>query len=157
MKKNRSREENFEILFEALVKYKKYNNNLKIPYRWRVPFNSDWPENLWGLKLGARLKSIRMDHKYLDRQEDLKMLGVKYEAMKKYKSFQYIADALRNYKTLHNSLDIPYGYKVPQNEFWDSKFWGMELGVRLYDIRIRGTFKKHRSELTEIGVFESKM
>lgn len=149
---------NFETIIIALTLFKQKEGNLKIPYKFIIPSGnepgaSDWPEDLWGLKLGARLKSIRRENNFANHREELDELGVEFEALKDYKGFEKLRDALKKYKAIHNDLAIPYCYVVPKDdENWTEDMWGMKLGMRIYDIRYRGTFKDHKEELKDIGV-----
>lgn len=49
----------FEIIFTALNIYKQLKGDLLIPQVFVVPEEEPWPEETWGLKLGARVNSIR--------------------------------------------------------------------------------------------------
>ena len=144
---------NFETIIIALTLYKQKYNNLKIPYKFIIPSAGqegcdDWPEDLWGLKLGARLKSIRRENNFANHREELDELGVEFDALKDYKGFDKLRDALKVYKAIHGDLVIPYCYEVPKGDpLWQEDMYGMKLGMRIYDIRYRGTFKEHKQEL----------
>lgn len=50
----------FQKVFDALVRYKEIYADLLVPQPFVVPDNSEeWPENTWGLRLGARVNAIR--------------------------------------------------------------------------------------------------
>lgn len=54
-------EENFNQIFTALIEYKKKYGHMRVPYLFEVPTNSsEWSEGIWGLKLGQRVKSLRV-------------------------------------------------------------------------------------------------
>lgn len=149
---------NFETIVVALTLYKQKYHNLKIPYKFVVPMAGqhgcdEWPQDLWGLKLGARLKSIRRENNFANHREELEELGIEFEALKHYKGFDKLAAALKLYKQINGDLVIPYCYSVPAGDpRWEEDMVGMKLGMRIYDIRYRGTFKEHKQELIDIGV-----
>jgi len=50
----------FNKVFNALKKYKEINGDLLVPQPFIVPDDSpEWPEDTWGIRLGARVNSIR--------------------------------------------------------------------------------------------------
>jgi Helicase associated domain len=49
----------FEMVYNALVVYKEIFGDLLVPQAFIVPDNSPWPEEAYGLKLGARVNAIR--------------------------------------------------------------------------------------------------
>lgn len=50
----------FMNVFYALKRYKETYGDLMVPQPFEVPGNSDdWPEETWGLRLGARVNAIR--------------------------------------------------------------------------------------------------
>jgi hypothetical protein len=63
----------------ALETYKKLHGNLSIKGYYVVPSEStDWPDVLWGLKLGTILVHIRYDGYYTDHRQELIEMGVDY-------------------------------------------------------------------------------
>ena len=165
--------ERFENIKGALLLYKQKHcpneDTLQIPYKFVIPKGGEegcdeWPSELWGMKIGARLKSIRLEKNFGAHREEFEAMGVNFEPLKQYKSFEVLLRALKTYKDIHGHLDIPYCYKVPlkeedvtpgdakeKDEHWDARWEdemaGMPLGMRLYDVRYRGTFKERREEL----------
>lgn len=50
----------FQKVYDALKRYGELFGNLLVPQPFVVPDNSDeWPEDTWGLRLGARVNTIR--------------------------------------------------------------------------------------------------
>lgn len=44
----------------ALAKYKERHGTLDVPQHFVIPVNSpEWPEEVWGLRLGARVNTVR--------------------------------------------------------------------------------------------------
>lgn len=109
-----------------------------------------WPENLWGIRLGRKLFSIRknlrpVDSTTLGRLERLGVtieMNAKLERGWKYKSksgfgknFDSILDALLCYKSIYGNLLVPRLFEVPQSHPWPVNTWGLPLGIRVGSIR----------------------
>jgi hypothetical protein len=74
----------FNNVFNALVKYKELNGDLLVPQPFIIPEgNSDWPEETWGLRLGARVNAIRSQGTFVKtnpaRKDQLNDLGFEWE------------------------------------------------------------------------------
>ena len=70
----------FQNVYDALVTYKDLYGDLLVPQPFVVPENtSEWPENTWGLRLGARVNAIRSQGTFVntnpDRRQQLDNLG----------------------------------------------------------------------------------
>mmetsp|Transcript_23997 Transcript_23997/g.53326 ORF Transcript_23997/g.53326 Transcript_23997/m.53326 type:complete len:752 (-) Transcript_23997:207-2462(-) len=49
----------FELIFQAMVVFKKLKGDLFVPQSFVVPEEEPWPEETWGIKLGSRASAIR--------------------------------------------------------------------------------------------------
>ena len=49
----------FEIVRVALETFRRLSDHLDVPYTFCVPEAAPWPEEAWGLRLGARVSLIR--------------------------------------------------------------------------------------------------
>lgn len=70
----------FQMVYDALKRYKEIYGDLLVPQPFVVPENSqEWPENTWGLRLGARVNAIRSQGTFVsanpERKELLNDLG----------------------------------------------------------------------------------
>lgn len=77
-------DERYNRVYSALVKYKELNGDLLVPQPFVIPENSsDWPEETWGLRLGARVNAIRSQGTFVktnpSRREELNELGFVWE------------------------------------------------------------------------------
>ena len=77
-------DQRFQLVYDALIKYKEINNDLLVPQPFVVPEQSDeWPEETWGLRLGARVNAIRSQGTFVNgnpsRKEMLDQLGFEWE------------------------------------------------------------------------------
>lgn len=70
----------FQLVYDALKRYKEIYGDLLVPQPFVVPENSkDWSEPTWGLRLGARVNAIRSQGTFVnshpDRRDLLDTLG----------------------------------------------------------------------------------
>lgn len=49
----------FDFVYAALETYKSLYNHVNVPADFTVPCSPRWREDLWGLKLGYRVRNIR--------------------------------------------------------------------------------------------------
>lgn len=60
-------EERFKVIITALRRYKELYGDLMVPQPFRIPDNSDeWPEETWGVRLGARVNAIRSQGSFVN-------------------------------------------------------------------------------------------
>ena len=65
----------FNTVYLALVRYKELNGDLLVPQPFIVPEgDNDWDEELWGLRLGARVNAIRSQGTFVKSNESRKQL-----------------------------------------------------------------------------------
>ena len=74
----------FNTVFNALERYKELNGDLLVPQPFIIPEeSSEWPEETWGLRLGARVNAIRSQGTFIkanpEREEKLNELGFEWE------------------------------------------------------------------------------
>jgi len=74
----------FTIVFNALMAYKEIHGDLLVPQPFVVPEGtSDWPEETWGLRLGARVNAIRSQGTFVKnnatRKKQLDDIGFEWE------------------------------------------------------------------------------
>lgn len=70
----------FYMVYAALANYRKLYGDLMVPQPFVVPSQTNrWPEDLWGIRLGARVNAIRSQgtfvNNYPDRRGQLDKLG----------------------------------------------------------------------------------
>ena len=74
----------FSNVYNALVRYKELNGDLLVPQPFIIPDeSSEWPEETWGLRLGARVNAIRSQGTFVKsnpaRKDQLNELGFEWE------------------------------------------------------------------------------
>ena len=65
----------FNYHFRCLFAYKEIYGNLLVKQKYVVPWSIDWPEDMWGLKLGNLVSKIRGNSQYKNHTEELTALG----------------------------------------------------------------------------------
>lgn len=154
-KKNNNK---FHYIILALRTYKKnYNINglFFISPTFVVPHNDlDWPEEIWGLKLGVITKNIRNKNIWKEHRIELENMGFDYDPKRSY--FELIKNSLMIYKRINNInyneyFRIPKIFIVPKEETYPIAAWGMKLGNIALHIRKHRSWYKYHTELKEIG------
>lgn len=77
-------DQRYQKVYDALKRYKELNGDLFVPQPYVVPDGDNgWPENLWGLRLGARVNAIRSQGTFVrtnpDRKVELDELGFEWD------------------------------------------------------------------------------
>ena len=153
-KKNESK---FDFDKRVLIRYKELFGDMVIPYYFIVPWNTDWPEDMWDYRLGYRCCLIRRGKIYQLQALELAKLGFNFSDQRKPFSWETVKSVLIRYKELNNqSVAVPYSFVVPTGSSqWPQVAWGMKLGCLMKDVRLKTSHnlrKDHREELEEIGV-----
>lgn len=65
----------FQLVYDALKRYKEIFNDLLVPQPFVVPEKTkEWPEQTWGLRLGARVNAIRSQGTFVNSNPERKQL-----------------------------------------------------------------------------------
>jgi len=65
----------FQNVYKALTRYKEVYGDLLVPQPFEVPEeSSEWPEETWGLRLGARVNAIRSQGTFVKANEDRRQM-----------------------------------------------------------------------------------
>jgi len=148
---------------------------LRVPSTFVVPNSDDWPKELWGFQIGAKCTAVRQKDLYVknkpDRQQALVELGFRWSGNADL-GWLEVVHAAAIYSRMHNrTLDVPYHFVVPVppnlgGQFalsngvdwpWPEHLWGLPLGQRLKDVRIRGAYlsndtkNERRRQLDALG------
>mmetsp|Transcript_16324 Transcript_16324/g.23027 ORF Transcript_16324/g.23027 Transcript_16324/m.23027 type:complete len:470 (-) Transcript_16324:370-1779(-) len=157
---------------------------LRVPSTFVVPSGStEWPEHLWDYPLGAKCQAVRSKELYIknnpERQAALEELGFQRNGNATL-GWLEVVHAAAIYSKMHNRhLDVPLKFVVPtpphvshncnENEGdtciagsdeawpWPEQLWGLPLGQRLKDIRVKGAYLKcstansRRAQLDALG------
>lgn len=145
----------YDIVRVALLKYKELYGDMLVPKDFKVPTNSiDWSIELWGMKLGSTVSSLRgVKGCFSDKKDDLLSIGFIYVVRKKF-DYECVKIAFFKYRELHHGcVKIPPVYNIPQRDSWyPEETWGMCLGSLIDRIRKGEKWPEHRSEL--LGLYQ---
>ena len=143
-------EAKYDIAKVALLHYLMLHGDMKVLASFEVPVDSrDWPNHLWGLKLGMIVRNIRSGDSHADKRDDLLSLGFTFDTTQA--RYEIAKTALLNYKRLHGDLLVPWKFEVPSKcEEWPKQTWGLNLGFIVGSMR-RGSYADKHEELLELG------
>jgi len=128
----------FAQVVNALKRYKELYGNVWVGQKFIVPRNStDWPKELWGLKLGDTVRGMRTTGRWwkhhFKRRKEIEELGLMLNEVDM--RWERIFACLESYKKIYGNLNIKNSFVVPHEEGWDEVFWGIPLGARVRSIR----------------------
>ena len=143
-------EAKYDLAKLALLRYRKLHGNMNVIASFEVPVDSrDWPEHLWGLKLGMIVRNIRSGDSHADKRDDLISVGFTFDTTQA--RYEVAKTALLNYKRLHGDLLVPWKFEVPTKcQEWPKHTWGLNLGFIVGSMR-RGSYADKHEELLELG------
>jgi hypothetical protein len=129
-----------------------------IPLSFVVPHDSpDWPQELWGLKLGEKVDNILQGH-YAEYQDEFDALGLTAKFGPVDDRAQRIIQAVKTYKRVHGIPDggkvvIPVSFVVPHDSIeWPQELWGLKLGDIARNILGRECFREYWGEFQMLGL-----
>jgi hypothetical protein len=131
---------------------------LRVPTSFVVPESNDWPKELWGFQLGVKCTAVRQKELYVksksERKQALVDLGFRWTGNADL-GWLEVVHAAAIYSRMNNrNLDVPYHFVVPspptdvgqsalssgEDWPWPDHLWGLPLGQRLKDVRVRGAY-----------------
>jgi hypothetical protein len=160
-----AQEYRFGIFYAALLHFARLSKSgpfrvgermkaLRVPCKYIVPSNDQWPVELWGYPLGDKCTAVRQKKLYVKgsqnrrRQSMLIDLGFRFSGNANL-AWLKVVHAGAIYSRLNGrNLDVPLNFVVPkplengQHEEWPwpEHLWGLKLGQRLKDVRIKGAY-----------------
>ena len=141
----------WEKVKHALLAYKSLYDDLLVPSGFVIPKDADWPEELWDLKLGNTVNSIRNQGIYSTNRAELEEMGFDFDPQRAVYGWEKVKHALLAYKSLYDDLLVPQGFVIPKDADWPEELWDLKLGNTVYGIRNQGTYSTNRAELEEMG------
>jgi hypothetical protein len=71
----------YEAIRAAMLKYKDLKGNMLVPAKFVVPTNDiTWPREMWDVKLGRVVMSIRVRKSHVDQRKDLESIGFDFNS-----------------------------------------------------------------------------
>lgn len=138
----------YDLIREALVRYKELHSHVNVPARYSIPKDcSEWPVQLRGINLGTVVHDIRRGT-YSDKKDDILSLGFQYVVRKKF-DYDCVKIAIYKFRELnHGSTRIPAVYNIPYDDPWyPEETWGMFLGSIANRIRCGLIYPDKHKEL----------
>ncbi|ETV75416.1 hypothetical protein H257_10261 [Aphanomyces astaci] len=130
----------WEQKIAALRLYKQlHGGDLCVPQDFRIPTDdSRWPRDLWGMRLGLAVRSIRQKTPPTsDRFRQLSAMGFVWNVLDM--GWETKRVALATYKHLYGDLLVAYNFTVPsQDNQWPRDTWNLKLGHAVHNIRQNG-------------------
>jgi hypothetical protein len=144
---------------------------LRVASTFIVPHGDDrWPTELWSFPLGVKCNAVRQKGLYVkdkhDRQRMLEELGFRWTGNADLGWLQVVHAAAIYSRISSRKLDVPSNFIVPQppdnivgeEEWpWPAHLWGLPLGQRLKDVRLKGAYlhgengRARRQQLDTLG------
>ncbi|KAE8986547.1 hypothetical protein PR003_g17312 [Phytophthora rubi] len=146
------------FVLPALRRFYELNGHTDVPELYRIPKGSpEWPEHLWGQRLGNKVADIRR-HKYFAKQveadkEDLKRLKFCHDSTLYDRNWrEKVMPALRAFRQEFGHCNVSYAFTIPSQFPWPEAAWGMRLGNTVSRIRC-GAFSANQDkhELDKLG------
>jgi len=130
---------------------------LRVPSTFAVPVgDASWPRGLWGYPLGTKCSAVRQKELYVKghvrRKQLLEELGFRWNGPGNSDlGWLKVVHAAAIYSRLNGrTLDVPYHFVVPAPPSrsaqvvdswpWPEELWGLKLGQRLKDVRVKGAY-----------------
>lgn len=151
--------DDFDQILEAIVIFQEVYGDCEIDYKFIVPADRQWPQALYGLRLGKRLEKLQSSaefmQKHTDKVEALAQVGWDPRSSTLRDEFTVLMDSLVIYKSIYGDLRIPSKFVVPNQPPWPRLTRGQKLGVRVAAVRSAGRYVKEnparKAELDAIG------
>ena len=147
----------YNLIICALRIYKQIYGTFSVPIDYIIPEHSIWPNHLWGIELGIKVKGIRNSSSnkanfinFLERSNIYEEFKNVLRSVRDAKWEDVILPALQNYYRLHQNVNVPKNYICPINDSWRVEHWGFELGKQMDNIRHRNDYSKQVLSSAEV-------
>jgi hypothetical protein len=128
----------YESVSRALQNYQDIYGNLLVPHRYVVIAGDvEWPEETWGMTLGAAVTSIRSGHSYLDKREELEGIGFDYSLQENGTEFP----SERECRKIFLDLFFPSAFNRNRPEWLISPMTSMILELDGYNKKLKIAFE----------------
>jgi hypothetical protein len=150
----------FDQIRHSLVMFKKLYGDISIPDKFTVPYDSIWPLELHGFRLGKRLESLLnyplFQNEFISEFEQLQEVGFNSTEFKLLNDWDMTLLALQKYMHIVGDAAVPVDFIVPPNDpIWPRLLWGWRLGSHVSSIRSFNRYIKDNSSrqllLDELG------
>jgi hypothetical protein len=142
-------------------------STIRVPSKFVVPSGHEngWPEDLWDYQLGAKTMAVRQKQLYVknhpDRKRQLEEIGFRWSGNATL-GWLDVVHAAAIYSQMHGRvLNVPFDFVVPEPPRaqeswpWPEQLWGLRLGQRLKDVRLKGSYIKGKDGPTRVAQLEA--
>lgn len=149
------------------------DHSIRVPSTFVVPSGDEcgWPPDLWGYPLGAKTMAVRQKQLYIknhpERKRALEDIGFRWNNGNASLGWLDVVHAAAIYSQMHGRiLNVPLSFTVPappqdsaeskpdiESWPWPERLWGLKLGQRLKDIRLKGAYLKVRNVSTSCRLY----
>eukprot|EP00579_Thalassiosira_antarctica_P000699 CAMPEP_0201875108 /NCGR_PEP_ID=MMETSP0902-20130614/7169_1 /ASSEMBLY_ACC=CAM_ASM_000551 /TAXON_ID=420261 /ORGANISM="Thalassiosira antarctica, Strain CCMP982" /LENGTH=405 /DNA_ID=CAMNT_0048402093 /DNA_START=186 /DNA_END=1403 /DNA_ORIENTATION=+ len=136
-------------------------HSIRVPSKFEVPSGHEhgWPPDLWLYPLGAKCMAVRQKQLYVKshphRKQALEDIGFRWSGNAKL-GWLEVVQAAAIYSQMHGRvLNVPFNFVIPtpprdaesNSQYvdswpWPERLWGLKLGQRLKDVRLKGAYLK---------------
>ena len=148
-------ETKFQFDKRCLLKYLEIHGDMIVPQFFQVPWTDEWPQCMWGVRLGRLVDRIRQLHSHKDKKDDLMSIGFLFANQNKVNclnDWDLTRLALNRYKEINGNLHIIQRFIVPSTPEWPEATWGLKLGHCLKYVQKKNAYAEHRDLLREMGI-----
>lgn len=147
--------------FDQLEREDSSSRDLVVPSKFVVPSGREngWPPDLWEYPLGDKCMAVRQKQLYVKnnphRKQALVDIGFRWSGNSKL-GWLDVCQAAAIYSQIHGrKLNVPFNFVIPAPPCaddsypqyvdswpWPERLWGLKLGQRLKDVRLKGAYLK---------------
>eukprot|EP01033_Poteriospumella_lacustris_P013850 gene13850-biopygen6281 len=139
----------------GLTTYKAMYGDLRIPSRFVVPHGDGrWDRDLWDMKLGSAIHTIRNHGAYEAHRSRFEALGLTFDRWNEPQyPFAVVRQALETFHAQHGHYKVTLTYVVGADDAaYAAEVRGMKLGQIIHQIIHEELYAEHRGELEAMGV-----
>jgi hypothetical protein len=126
----------------SLKAFKQVHGDLNVPSVFVVPSEEPWPEEAWGLRLGAATSQIRTSGIYIrnrpERRLQLEDMGFVFDGDER--RWEDTKSALKLYHEIHGHVNAKQSFVVPLEDPWPEAMWDKRLGEIVAQLRSKNIY-----------------
>ena len=141
-------------ILPALRHFHQLQGHLRISQAFKVPEQSTYPLETWGLALGSSLSGMRLKVTYYqqvqDHLEELEAMGFSFSTLpKKQLNVEELIQGLKIYQQIHGHMLVPASFKPETDVNWPQEFKDLPLGKLVERARYLNKTDQLDSEVKE--------
>ena len=147
----------------AIERYFQLFGDVHVPTLFKVPDeNPEWPESVWGMKLGLIVEAMSLDKTtkgvLKGLLKELQSMGYNFSKVANYSkprlySEELVKAAILRYHEINGNLTMTKHYCIEDESIeYPKEMWKMPLGHIVHRMRIKGDREKLKEELENMGI-----